>query len=102
MSNDIDTQRIYDEVKKCVLAACMKVPHDANPDFEEIKNRVQRRLAAMVSNGVVSNAKVISDTPAEALIREIMEEEEDSIKLEVTPIFPIKYIQCIFRIEPDS
>lgn len=104
--DDINVQRVLDAVKNSVLAACMKVPKAPSPDFDEIKNRVQRNLFHMEQKGLISasDVKIIEDTPAEKLVREIMEEEEDTVRteIEMRAVFPVTYLKMDFKIKPDS
>jgi hypothetical protein len=104
-SEDINTQRVLDAVKKCILASCMKVPKAPDPDFEEIKRRMQKILADMAEKGVISSStvRIIEDTPAEKLVREIMEEEEDTIRTEIElSAIPLTYLTVKLKVDGDS
>jgi len=105
-SEDINTQRVLDVVRKCMLASCMKVPKAPNPDFEEIKRRMQRALAHMAEKGIISSSavRILEDTPAEKLVREIMEEEEDELRTEIefTSVAPLTYLTMKLKIGEDS
>jgi hypothetical protein len=101
-SEDINTQRVLNAVKKCILTSCKKVPYQK--DFNEIKKRLVATLGAMEQWGVISSSdvRIIEDTPAEKLVREIMEEEEESeIKVEMIlhPSFPITYLNTTIKVD---
>lgn len=104
-SEDINTQRVLDVVRRCMLASCMKVPKAPSPDFEEIKRKMQRILSSMADRGIISAAtvKILEDTPAEKLVREIMEEEEDEIRteIEMTLAMPITYLTMKLKVGED-
>lgn len=105
-SDDINTQRVLSAVRRSLLAACMKVPHRKDPDFDEIKKRFVAALGTMEEKGIIasSSVRIIEDTPAEKLVREIMEEEEEEIRteIELQPVTPLSYIRMEFKISDDS
>ena len=106
MGSDENVQRTLDAVRKCLLASSMKIPHTPKPNYNEIKRRFLVALNAMEQRGVISasNVRVIEDTPAEKLVREIMEEEEDTIRVEteLRTTFPMTYLKLDMKIDPDS
>lgn len=98
-SDEIVARRISDAVRKCILAACMKVPKAPKTTIAETREKIRQFLSSM-DKPSVSDVQLIEDTEEEKLVREIMEEEEDEInvRMTLTPQHPVKYLKCKLKI----